>query len=72
MSIHPDGEPDGHPGNDAGHSTWVLKDSWSWVGGGGLVLGPLLFVSFLVSVESFTVPTHRSPRLMKDTITFQF
>ena len=26
MSIHPDGEPDDHPGNDSGHSTWVLKD----------------------------------------------
>ena len=35
MSIHPDGEPDDHPGNDSGHSTWVLKDSWAW---GALVL----------------------------------
>lgn len=69
MSIHPDGKPDGHPGNGAGHGTWVLKDSWAW---GALVLGPLLLVSFVLSVESFVVPTHGSPHLTKDTITFQF
>lgn len=43
MSIHPKMENQmAIQGNGAGHSTWVLKDSWAW---GPWFWGPLLLVS---------------------------